>query len=63
MRRKIKKPMTERAAAMALRKLGELRDKGENPAAVLDQSTLHCWQDLYPIRVKVNVYDPERITV
>ena len=63
MRRKIKKPMTERAAAMALRKLGELRDQGENPAAVLDQSTLHCWQDLYPVRRKADAYDPDRITV
>lgn len=63
MRRKIKKPMTERAAAMALRKLGELRDRGENPAAVLDQSTLHCWQDLYPIRERADTYDPDRITV
>ncbi len=50
MRRKIKKPLTDRAVTMALRKLGELRDGGEDPAAVLDQSTLHCWQDLYPIR-------------
>jgi hypothetical protein len=63
MRRKIKKPMTDRAAAMALRKLGELRDKGENPAAVLDQSTMHCWQDLYPIRERAEIYDPDRITV
>lgn len=63
MRRKIKKPMTDRAAAMALRKLGELRDRGENPAAVLDQSTMHCWQDLYPVRQRADTYDPERITV
>jgi hypothetical protein len=63
MRRKIKKPMTDRAAAMALRKLSELRDQGEDPAIVLDQSTLHCWQDLYPVREKAKTYDPERITV
>ena len=50
MRVKTKKPLTDRAVAMAIRKLGELRDGGEDPAAVLDQSTLHCWQDLYPVK-------------
>lgn len=63
MRRKIKKPLTDRAAGMALRKLSELRDQGEDPAAVLDQSTLHCWQDLYPIREMAKPYDRDRITV
>lgn len=65
MRTKTKKPLTDRAASMAMRKLAELRDQGEDPAAVLDQSTLHCWQDLYPVseRRKAEVYDRERITV
>jgi hypothetical protein len=65
MRRKIKKPLTDRAAAMAIRKLGELRDRGESPAAVLDQSTMHCWQDLYPVRQsrRDDGYDPNVITV
>jgi hypothetical protein len=62
MRRKIKKPMTDRAAAMVVSKLTELRDKGENPAAVLDQSTLHCWQDLYPVR-KAEQDEREKIRV
>lgn len=64
MRMKTKKPLTDRAASMAIRKLAQLRDQGENPEAVLDQSTLHCWQDLYPIRSKSrDDYDPDRITV
>lgn len=65
MRAKIKKPLTDRAATMAIRNLAELRDAGQDPAAVLDQSTLHCWQDLYPVseRTKGGTYDPERITV
>ncbi|HJR82571.1 MAG TPA: hypothetical protein VJ775_01465 [Sphingomicrobium sp.] len=64
MRTKTKKPLTDRAASMAIRKLGELRDKGEDPAAVLDQSTLHCWQDLYPVSErKAQTYDRDRITV
>lgn len=65
MRKKMKKPLTDRAATMALRTLSELRDKGEDPAAVLDQSTLHCWQDLYPISTRrgAETYDRDRITV
>jgi hypothetical protein len=50
MRAKIKKPMTERAAAMAISRLGDLRNSGQDPAAVLDQSTMHCWRDLYEVR-------------
>lgn len=50
MRAKIKKPLTDRAAVMVMRTLSELRDHGHDPGAVLDQSTMHCWQDLYPIK-------------
>lgn len=50
MRGKIKKPLTDRAASMAIRELAKLRESGHDPAAVLDQSTLHCWQDLYPVK-------------
>lgn len=63
MRAKIKKPLTDRAATMAIRNLAELREQGEDPAAVLDQSTLHCWQDLYPVRERREAYDRDRITV
>jgi hypothetical protein len=64
MRTKTKKPLTDRAATMALRRLSELRDQGHDPGTVLDQSTLHCWQDLYPIRPeRVETYDRDRITV
>lgn len=51
MRKAIKKPMTPRAMALAISKLGDLRDAGHSPAAVLQQSTLNCWQDLYAPRV------------
>lgn len=50
MRTKIKKPMTERAKKMAVRRLDELRCKGWDPSMVLDQSTFMCWQGLYPLR-------------
>lgn len=50
MRRKIKKPLTDRAITMAVNKLAELKQEGQDVAAVLDQSTLRCWQDLYPVK-------------
>lgn len=50
MRVKIKKPLTDRAMTMAIGTLSDLRDAGHDPAAVLDQSTMHCWQDLYEIK-------------
>lgn len=49
-RKKIKKPPTERALKLALKKLEKLREEGEDPNAVLDQSTLNSWQDLFPVR-------------
>lgn len=50
MRAKIKKPLTDRAATMAIRKLSEMRDSGCDPGDVLEQSTFHCWQDLYEVK-------------
>lgn len=48
MRRTIRKPMTPRAKQLALKKLGDLRTDGHSPEAVLQQSVLNCWQDLFP---------------
>lgn len=50
MRIRIKKPMTDRAKQMAIKKLAELMDHGHDIAAVLDQSVFNSWQDLYPIK-------------
>ncbi len=49
MRKTIKKPMTERAQQMMLRKLTTLA--GEDTALkiqILDKSTARCWSDVYP---------------
>ena len=49
MRVKIKKPLTPRAAQMIVNALtGITTDPGEQ-AAVLDQSTVHGWQTVYPL--------------
>lgn len=50
MRKKIRKPPTQRAITLALRKLDQMRREGQNIVDVLDQSTLNCWVDLYPVR-------------
>lgn len=51
MRKKIKKPMTDRAVTMAINKLQKLSG-GDNELSlqILEQSILNCWQDLYPLK-------------
>ena len=45
-----KKPLTKRAALMALRRLNELRLDGNDPGMVLDQSTFYCWTGLFALK-------------
>jgi len=49
MRLTIKKPMTERAQLLLLRKLYALHGAGEDANRVLDQSTFNSWTDVYPV--------------
>lgn len=46
-RRRMRKPMTDRARALAIARLDELRGKGHDPRAVLDASVLHGWVGLF----------------
>jgi hypothetical protein len=50
MRRASKNPLSDEAVTLAIRKLGELRSAGHDPAAVLEQSILNNWRGLFPIR-------------
>ena len=51
MRRKIKKPLTSRAAELICAKLQYLsQGSSENQITIVEQSTLHCWQDLYELK-------------
>lgn len=50
MRLSIKRPLTEHAKALAVKKLERLQGQGFQPADVLDQSTLNGWQDLFPLK-------------
>lgn len=45
-----KHPPTVRAKELLVIELGKLRDTGNDPAKVLEQSTRNGWRDLFPLR-------------
>lgn len=47
MRKQIRKPMTERAKTLMLSKLQRFRDAGHDVHAMLENSIVNCWQDVY----------------
>jgi hypothetical protein len=51
MRNKIKKPMTKRAITMMINKINKLEDNNK-AVDCLNDSILHCWQDIYPNKEK-----------
>jgi len=50
MRNKIKKPLTPRAEKMLRNTLDKLGNTDEEKIALLEQSILHCWQDVYALK-------------
>ena len=50
MRVKIKKPMTQRARKLLLRNLRRLSSDEVEQIAILEQSILHGWQDVYALK-------------
>jgi hypothetical protein len=53
-RRKIRHPMTPRAAQLVIAELTKLRAAGQDPGAVLDQSTRNGWRDVFGLREQGN---------
>jgi hypothetical protein len=49
-RKEMKNPLTERAAKANIRKLCELRSKGQDPRAVIDQTIAAGWTGLFEVR-------------
>lgn len=47
MRKKLKKPMTDRAIELRIKDLEVFRDAGHDIGSILDQSTANNWTDLY----------------
>lgn len=54
MRKAIKKPMTERAFEMLLNKLNKMSQDTQVQIKILEQSILHCWQDVYELKQENN---------
>ena len=50
MRKKIKKPLTNRAKQMVLTKLCKLAMDEKTQIEILNQSTMNGWQDVYPLK-------------
>lgn len=50
MRKAARSPMAEAAMRLAVGTLEELRVQGNDPKAVLEQSTLRSWRGLFPIK-------------
>lgn len=61
MRKKIKKPLTDRAKQQIVKKLNEISNDEETQIRVLEQSITNCWLSVYPLKEvrqdKVSVYD------
>lgn len=50
MRKKLRKPMTERAIELKFKALAAFKDNGDDIEKILDQSTENSWTDLYPLK-------------
>jgi len=53
MRKRQRKPMTDRARNLKVAELQRFRDEGYDLQAILDKSTSNCWTDLYPPKGEV----------
>lgn len=50
MRKQTRTPLTRKAMSLAVTKLEELRNAGQDPAAVLNQSAMRNWRGLFPVK-------------
>lgn len=50
MRKKIRKPATDDAMAGAIKRLTKLKETGEDPNAILEQSIFNSWQGIFPLK-------------
>ena len=52
MRKKLRKPMTQKAAELIHKELAKLKSDGHDPVEVLEQSIRNGWQDVFPLKEK-----------
>ena len=57
MRKLIKNPMTDRALRLLLQKLKELSTDRKTQIAILNQSIIHNWKSVYPLKEKNETTD------
>jgi hypothetical protein len=50
MRQRMRAPLTPRAVTLIIKKLAELRARGDDPAMVLDRSVQNGWRGLFPLK-------------
>lgn len=50
MRKQIKKPVTDAAIKLIINKLQKMSNSADEQIQILNQSTEHCWQSIYPIQ-------------
>jgi hypothetical protein len=50
MRKKIKKPATYKAKDLIIKKLNKLAETETERIKIIEQSTINCWQDIYPLK-------------
>lgn len=58
MRKKAKKAPTDRAKALVVKTLDQLKKEGFDPGDVLDQSTRNNWTDVFPLKRPGNITRP-----
>lgn len=59
-RQKIKAPMTSNAEKLGIAKLKELKDQGNDPKAVIEQSIFNDWKGLFPIKNGNGHHEPQK---
>ena len=58
MRKKIRKPITEKGEELIIKKLNRLSDNEEEQIAILNQSIMNSWQGIFPLKEEnTNKYD------
>lgn len=61
MRKQIRKPLTTGAVKLAVKELEKLKEQGDDPQSVLEQSTLNSWQGLFELREKAKLTQQEKL--
>jgi phage replication O-like protein O len=54
MRKSIKKPMTDKAKDLLIKKLEAFRARGHDIKAIMEQSVFNSWQDVYELKDRSN---------